>query len=574
MIVASFLVKDLHVEWQHGARHFMQWLVDGDLASNQHGWQWTAGCGTDAAPYFRVFNPITQGGSSTPRATTSGRGCPSCATPTTPTSPSTRSSTTRRSAARRWTGTRGSSDERPPRPGQVLRAAGLRQRRLDLRRDGRARARPPGRPRRAVAGHLRHPAPPAAARHLRAHDRDRRRDRRRPTTAAPSPRRERAEQALAEVEAVDADDGARGRGVVRRLGHPPVHRPASRAVPTARRATGCGSSPARSTTSTARPASPPCGPRTRAPRRTGTPTRTTTGGPRSPSPGPPSTAPAAGPPTSPNNPAVLGRMTARVDTLPVVGEEHVRRRPLPRPRGPQDPHRLHPVRLRRPGRRHRRARLDHRRPAPPSADRPSDRSAVRMRLASLGTQTNRCQDGARAFERSNTAPWWRDAVVYQVYVRCFADSDGDGLGDLPASPSGCRTCATSASTRCGSRRSTRSPQHDAGYDVSDYVDVDPRFGTLADADALLAKRPRPRPQGRRRPGAQPHLDEHEWFQKALAAGPGSPERERYVFREGKGRGRKQPPNNWGSVFGGDRAGETAPTTASGTCTSSTAPSPT
>ncbi len=61
MIVASFLVKDLHVEWQHGARHFMHWLVDGDLASNQHGWQWTAGCGTDAAPYFRVFNPITQG---------------------------------------------------------------------------------------------------------------------------------------------------------------------------------------------------------------------------------------------------------------------------------------------------------------------------------------------------------------------------------------------------------------------------------------------------------------------------------------------------------------------------------
>jgi deoxyribodipyrimidine photo-lyase len=61
MIVASFLVKDLHLEWQHGARHFMQWLVDGDLASNQHGWQWVAGSGTDAAPYFRVFNPTTQG---------------------------------------------------------------------------------------------------------------------------------------------------------------------------------------------------------------------------------------------------------------------------------------------------------------------------------------------------------------------------------------------------------------------------------------------------------------------------------------------------------------------------------
>ncbi len=60
MIVASFLVKDLHLEWQHGARHFMRWLVDGDLASNQHGWQWVAGSGTDAAPYFRVFNPTTQ----------------------------------------------------------------------------------------------------------------------------------------------------------------------------------------------------------------------------------------------------------------------------------------------------------------------------------------------------------------------------------------------------------------------------------------------------------------------------------------------------------------------------------
>ncbi|RBY93823.1 deoxyribodipyrimidine photo-lyase [Blastococcus sp. TBT05-19] len=61
MIVASFLVKDLHQEWTLGARHFMQHLVDGDLASNNHGWQWVAGTGTDAAPYYRVFNPITQG---------------------------------------------------------------------------------------------------------------------------------------------------------------------------------------------------------------------------------------------------------------------------------------------------------------------------------------------------------------------------------------------------------------------------------------------------------------------------------------------------------------------------------
>lgn len=61
MIVASFLVKDLHIDWTRGARFFMQHLVDGDLASNNHGWQWVAGTGTDAAPYFRVFNPVTQG---------------------------------------------------------------------------------------------------------------------------------------------------------------------------------------------------------------------------------------------------------------------------------------------------------------------------------------------------------------------------------------------------------------------------------------------------------------------------------------------------------------------------------
>ena len=61
MIVASFLVKDLHLDWTRGARYFMDHLVDGDVASNQHGWQWTAGCGTDAAPYFRIFNPTVQG---------------------------------------------------------------------------------------------------------------------------------------------------------------------------------------------------------------------------------------------------------------------------------------------------------------------------------------------------------------------------------------------------------------------------------------------------------------------------------------------------------------------------------
>ena len=61
MVVASFLVKDLHLEWQLGERFFHEHLVDYDVASNSHGWQWTAGCGTDASPYYRVFNPIEQG---------------------------------------------------------------------------------------------------------------------------------------------------------------------------------------------------------------------------------------------------------------------------------------------------------------------------------------------------------------------------------------------------------------------------------------------------------------------------------------------------------------------------------
>lgn len=61
MVVASFLVKDLHQWWPRGARHFLEQLIDGDVASNSHGWQWAAGCGTDAAPYFRIFNPVAQG---------------------------------------------------------------------------------------------------------------------------------------------------------------------------------------------------------------------------------------------------------------------------------------------------------------------------------------------------------------------------------------------------------------------------------------------------------------------------------------------------------------------------------
>ena len=78
MITASFLTKDLHVWWPIGARHFLDHLIDGDIASNNHGWQWVAGTGTDAAPYFRVFNPVTQGKKFDPTATTCDGGCRSC----------------------------------------------------------------------------------------------------------------------------------------------------------------------------------------------------------------------------------------------------------------------------------------------------------------------------------------------------------------------------------------------------------------------------------------------------------------------------------------------------------------
>lgn len=153
-------------------------------------------------------------------------------------------------------------------------------------------------------------------------------------------------------------------------------------------------------------------------------------------------------------------------------------------------------------------------------------------------------------EGSPAEEWWRHAVIYQVYPRSFADGSGDGIGDLPGITSRLEHLATLGVDAVWLSPFYRSPQADAGYDVADYRDVDPLFGTLADFDVLLE---RAHGLGMRViVDLVPNhtSDEHVWFQAALAAGPGSAERERYLFREGRGADGSEPPNNWRSIFGG------------------------
>ena len=166
--------------------------------------------------------------------------------------------------------------------------------------------------------------------------------------------------------------------------------------------------------------------------------------------------------------------------------------------------------------------------------------------------------------------WWRHAVVYQVYVRSFADSDGDGVGDLPGITSRLPHLADLGVDALWITPFYTSPQHDHGYDVADYRDVDPLFGRLSDADDLVA---RAHELGLRVVvDLVPNhtSDEHEWFKAALAAGPGSPERARYLFRDSDPDG---PAQQLGARSSAARRGPRS-RTASGTSTSSTPPSPT
>jgi alpha-glucosidase len=146
--------------------------------------------------------------------------------------------------------------------------------------------------------------------------------------------------------------------------------------------------------------------------------------------------------------------------------------------------------------------------------------------------------------------WWRDEVVYQVYVRSFADSDGDGVGDLDGIRSRLGYLELLGVGALWITPFYRSPMADHGYDVADPRDVDPLFGDLAAFDALVADA--------HALGIRVIVDvvpnhsstQHEWFQAALHDGPGSPARARYHFRDGQGPDGALPPNNWPSVFGG------------------------
>ncbi|MER6247422.1 glycoside hydrolase family 13 protein [Streptomyces griseorubiginosus] len=146
--------------------------------------------------------------------------------------------------------------------------------------------------------------------------------------------------------------------------------------------------------------------------------------------------------------------------------------------------------------------------------------------------------------------WWRQAVVYQVYPRSFADADGDGLGDIRGVTARLGHLAALGADALWLSPFYPSELADGGYDVADYRDVDPRLGSLDDFDAMVAEA--------HRLGLKVIVDlvpnhtshRHVWFQEALAAGPGSAARARYVFRDGRGAHGELPPTDWQSVFGG------------------------
>ncbi|AXK33114.1 DUF3459 domain-containing protein [Streptomyces armeniacus] len=161
--------------------------------------------------------------------------------------------------------------------------------------------------------------------------------------------------------------------------------------------------------------------------------------------------------------------------------------------------------------------------------------------------TTQAGDG---LQRPATDGWWRDAVIYQVYVRSFLDSTGDGIGDLAGVRAGLPYLKKLGVDGIWLSPFYPSPQHDHGYDVADYCDVDPVYGDLDEFDLLVTDA--------RRLGMKLVLDivpnhcssEHPWFRAALEGGPGSAARSRFHFAPGRGPDGDEPPNNWHAMFGG------------------------
>lgn len=153
-------------------------------------------------------------------------------------------------------------------------------------------------------------------------------------------------------------------------------------------------------------------------------------------------------------------------------------------------------------------------------------------------------------DAARPAAWWADAVIYQIYLRSFADGNGDGIGDLIGLRARLPYLQRLGVDALWLTPWYPSPWVDGGYDVADYFDVDERFGGLAEAQRFIEEAHRHRMRVIIDIVPNHTSDQHEWFRAALAAGPGSPERARYWFRPGSGPDGSQPPNDWCSVFGG------------------------
>jgi len=149
-----------------------------------------------------------------------------------------------------------------------------------------------------------------------------------------------------------------------------------------------------------------------------------------------------------------------------------------------------------------------------------------------------------------TPQWWRNAVIYQIYPRSFADGNGDGIGDLAGVRGRLPYLVELGVDAIWFTPWYVSPLADGGYDVADYRAIDPAFGTLAEAESLIAEA---RELGIRTivDVVPNHVsDQHPWFRAALASMPGSEERERFWFRAGRHVEGDEPPNQWLSIFGG------------------------